>query len=254
MRGRFGTDVFTDYAMDFVERHRDRPFFLYYPMALTHDPFLPTPRSRDFREEQKHRGDKVWFADMVAYMDEAAGRIVRKIDGAGLAGNTLVLFTGDNGASPAITTRTANGPYRGGKGSTIAAGTHVPLIARWQGAPGQRAVCSDLVDFTDFFPTLAEAAGAHIPDDHPRDGRSFLPPITGRKGSPREWIFCDYNPRWGRFQPARWAMDERWKLYGDGRFYDLQNDPREQQPLTALTPEMRQASAKLASALSAMKT
>jgi arylsulfatase A-like enzyme len=189
---------------------------------------------------------------MVAYMDEAAGRIVHRIDAAGLAANTLVLFTGDNGTSPAITTQTKSGPYRGGKGSTVEAGTHVPLLARWQGVSLQGAVCEDLIDFTDFFPALAEAAGAPIPVNHPRDGRSFLPRLRGQKGDPRDWIFCDYNPRWGKFPPARWAMDKRCKLYGDGRFYDIQNDPGEQRPLQELTAEMRQAKKKLESVLSSM--
>jgi hypothetical protein len=92
-----------------------------------------------------------------------------------------------------------------------------------------------------------------MPAGHPRDGRSFLPQIRGQKGSPREWIFCDYNPRWGKFQPARWVMDERWKLYGDGRFYDVQNDARERQPLTELTADMQRAKAAFASVLSRMK-
>ncbi len=253
MKGKFGPDVFASYAGDFIERHRDRPFLLYYPMALTHGPFVPTPRSNNAGSKPAARSDPAWFADMVAYMDELAGRLVAKLDRTGIAGNTLVIFTGDNGTHHSITTRTANGPYRGGKGRTVRAGTHVPLIARWQGTSPRNAVCEDLIDFTDFLPTLAEAAGTDFPPDHPRDGRTFLPQLRGAKANPRDWIFCDYNPRQGKAQPARWVMNKRWKLYGDGRFYDLRNDPGEQRPITQFTVGMAQARTEFLSVLSRMQ-
>lgn len=253
IKGKFGPEVFTSYAEKFIERHRDRPFFLYYPMALTHDPFISTPRSKGSSAETAHGSDPVWFGDMVAYMDEVSGRIVAKIDQLGLAGNTLVIFTGDNGTHPSITTQTRSGPYRGGKGSTARAGTHVPLIARWQGTSPKGAICEDLIDFTDFLPTLGDLAGTSLPDDHPRDGRSFRPQLRGAKGDPRKWIFCDYNPKWGKFQPARWVMNKRWKLYGDGRFYDWRSDPGEQQPLVSLTAEMAQARTEFQAVLSRLR-
>jgi arylsulfatase A len=92
-------------------------------------------------------------------------------------------------------------------------------------------VCNDLVDFTDFFPTLAEAGRAAPPDGAALDGRSLLPQLRGERGDPREWIFCDYNPRWGNRPPARWAMNHRYKLYADQRAFDLQKDPAEKTPL-----------------------
>jgi len=249
--GKYGPDIFADFARNFIDRHRAQPFFLYYPMALTHDPFVPTPWSGSgLPAGQKQRNDPKWFADMVAYMDESAGRVIAKVDELGLGPDTLILFTGDNGTSPAITTATRGGPYRGGKGGATQAGTHVPLLARWAGRSPKGSVCNDLIDFTDFMPSLAEATGARIPGNHPRDGRGFLARVQGKPGSPREWIFCHYDPRWGKHPPARWAMDHRWKLYGDQRFFDLQADPLETKPpLTGLTPEMRQAQKKLAAVL-----
>lgn len=229
-KGAFGSDIFAGYAETFIERHRNRPFFLYYPMNLTHDPFVPTPHSKGATEAQRAASDPIWFADMVAYMDHLVGRIAASVERHGIADNTLILFTGDNGTHPSITTETRSGPYRGGKGGTTAAGTHVPLIASWKGVAPRGAVCRDLVDFTDFFPTLSQAAGVPMPEGHPRDGRSFLPQVRGEEGNPRDHIFCHYAPRWGRFPPARWAMDRRWKLYEDGRFFDLDRDPLEQGP------------------------
>lgn len=250
--GKYGPDLFADFAIRFIERHRERPFFFYYPMALTHDPFVPTPFSKGVTEEQKHKADPRWFGDMVAYADHVVGRIVDKIDAAGLGRDTLILFTGDNGTGRGITTPTENGPYRGGKGTTTLAGTHVPLLARWAGTTPKGRVCDDLIDFTDFFPTIAEAVRSPMPSDHPKDGRSFLAQIEGRPGNPREWIFCHYDPRWGKAQPARWVMNRRWKLYADGRFIDLLNDPREQSPLADLTPEMKAAASKFSAVLAKM--
>jgi arylsulfatase A len=251
--GKYGPDIFSSYAEKFVERHRDRPFFLYYPMTLTHDPFVPTPRSKGFSKEQEQRSDRAWFGDMVAYMDEIAGRIVTAIDRAGIGGDTIVLFTGDNGTHPSVTTRTHEGPYPGAKGQTTQGGTHVPLIARWRGRSRPGAVCGDLIDFTDFFPTLAQLAGAKMPAGHPKDGRSFLPQIAGERGNPRDWIFCHYDPRWGKFSPARWVMDKRWKLYGNGRFYDLEKDPWERHPVSDLTAEMTRTRANFEAVLSRMR-
>ena len=253
-RGKYGPDLFTEFALGFIERNRDRPFLLYYPMVLTHDPFVPTPRSRDFTPEQKHKSDPRGFSDMVSYMDELVGRIVDKIDSAELGQHTLILFTADNGTAKSITTQTRQGPYHGGKGSTTLAGTHVPLIARWTGIAKGGRVCEDLIDFTDFFPTIAEAAGCSMPVGHPNDGRSFLRQIQGKRGGSREWIFCHYDPRWGGIKPARWVMDTRYKLYDDGRFFDLRSDPNEERPLASLTGEMKVTLRKFRAVLQRMTT
>jgi len=253
MAGRYGPDVFSEFAMKFMESNRERPFFLYYPMALTHDQFLPTPRSNTVSESERTRPSEKWFADDVAYLDEEAGRLLRKVDELGLGRDTLILFTGDNGTSPAITTPTVKGPYKGGKGGTLLNGTHVPLITAWRGRGAEGKVNEDLIDFTDVMPTMAEATGAAMPAGHPRDGRSFLAQIEGKRGNPREWIFCHYDPRWGGRTPARWVMDKRWKLYGDGRFFDLQRDVEEKSPLTELTPEMRAVRTRFEGVLARMK-
>ncbi|MBL8230619.1 MAG: sulfatase-like hydrolase/transferase [Bryobacterales bacterium] len=252
IKGKYGPDLFAQFGEEFIERHRNRPFLLYYPMALTHDPFVPTPRSPNLpAASERHRADRKWFADMVAYMDHCAGRLLAKIEQTGLSSQTLILFTGDNGTGRGITTMTRNGPYKGGKGGSTAAGTHVPLLARWAGRSPKGAVSNDLIDFTDFLPTLAETASAGLPAGHPRDGRSFLPQVLGRKGAPRDWIFCDYNPRWGKMEPARWAMDHDWKLYGDGRFFDLRADPLEERPpMAEVTGDAARGKSKLAAALS----
>jgi arylsulfatase A-like enzyme len=242
MAGRYGPDVFCDYGLDFIERHKDQPFFVYFPMAITHDPFVPTPDSdlteKDRKNVAKIKSDVKYFADMVAYMDKMVGRIVDKLEELGLRENTLLMFTGDNGTHRSVTSPTKDGDVQGAKGKTVITGTHVPLVANQPGTVEAGVVCENLIDFTDSFPTLADATGAQIPHDFPRDGRSFLPQLKGETGEPRDWIFCHYDPRWGNWQPARFVMDKKWKLYEDGRFFNVEKDPLEQQPIQHYNDDM----------------
>lgn len=258
LKGKYGPDVFCDHICDYLERHKSKnsnPFLLYYPMALTHGPFVPTPDSKDWN--RKVKSNTKYFADMVAYMDKIIGRIARKLDELGLRENTLILFTGDNGSPGRMPSKMQDGRViKGGKGQTTDAGTHVALIANWKGATPAGKVCKDLVDFSDFLPTLAEAAGAPLPNGVTIDGRSFLPQLKGKKGNPRQWIFCHYNPRPERTKLVRFARDKRWKLYatGDnkraGNLYDITADPLEQNPLdpTQAGPEAATAKKRLQSA------
>jgi len=234
LEGGYGEDVFAEYLSSFIERNSARPFFIYYPMVLTHGPFNPTPLSPEWKSGNRLRSDPRFFPDMVEYMDVVIGRLVRKLDELKLRERTLVLFFSDNGSPREIRSRLGDRVVQGGKGLTTDAGTRVPLIANWSAVtPGGRVV-DDLVDSSDFFPTLAEAAGAK-PGPGIIDGRSFLPQLRGEKGNPREWVFFHYDPRpgWDKAQYTlhRFARDQRFKLYSDGRLFDVLNDVLEQQPL-----------------------
>ena len=238
-RGDYGPDVISGFLTDFIERHQERPFFCYYPMLLPHDPFEATPRSAPGIE-----GQAELFADMVAYLDEIVGRIVATLDRTGVRDDTLILFTSDNGTSPKITSSTTDGEVKGGKYTMTDAGTHVPLIANWRGTSPRGAVCDDLVDFSDFLPTLAEAAGAGLPTDRAIDGRSFLPQIRGQAGTPREWVFSHYPRRRDDPEKTRaYVRDKRWKLYDNGKLFDLVADPLEKSPLRANRREPVEAKA-----------
>ena len=115
------------------------------------------------------------------------------------------------------------------------AGTHVPLIAYWKGVTPRGAMSSDLIDFSDFMPTLAEAVGARIPERLAMDGRSFLPQLRGEQGAPREWVFCHYDPQvpYADFSEhaGRFARDQRYKLYSDGRLFDVTADRLEERDI-----------------------
>jgi arylsulfatase A len=242
LKGKYGPDVFTDYAIDFIERQKGRPFLLYFPMALTHDPFVPTPDSPQW-PQARDKANKKYFADMVTYMDKLVGRIVGKLDDLGLRENTLVLFTGDNGTHRSVESRLGDKTVRGAKGRTTDAGTHVPLVANWPGTMPAGRACDDLIDFTDFLPTLAEAAGARIPRRLHLDGRSFLPQLHGQDGNPRQWVFCHYFRDAG--DPVQcYVRDRRWKLYTNGNLYDIPVDPLEEYPIAFGAGDMEAAAAR----------
>ncbi|MCA9176484.1 MAG: sulfatase-like hydrolase/transferase [Planctomycetales bacterium] len=259
LKGKFGPDVWVDFIKDYVTRHKDgsQPFFVYYPMALPHWPFVPTPRSRNWQDPKlRHAEDYGYFQDMVESMDECVGRIVDHIDALKLQRETLILFFSDNGTHLKVTTQTQSGPVQGGKGLTTDAGTHVPLIARWTGRIDAGLVCSELVDSTDFLPTVCDAAQRPVSVDAKLDGRSFLAALLGKPYEPRPWVFCHFDPRPGwdkdRFRLQRFARDRRHKLYDDGRLFDVAADPLEQSPLGASSePGTRQ---RLQAVLEAMKS
>lgn len=240
-RDRYGPDIFADYLGDFMEENRDRPFFAYFPMALVHDPFVPTPDTigdapRDQEANKQPRGKdagpkkKANFVAMVEYMDKIVGRLIGRIDELGLTKNTLVIFTSDNGTHPSIVSRWNGRDIRGDKAGLTDAGTRVPLVVSWPGTVVKGVVLDDLVDFTDFYPTLAEATGAKIGEDEILDGRSFFPRLLGRPGNPREWILNYYQPYWNK-EPGLWVRDRTYKLYADGRFHRVPGDLEEKNPL-----------------------
>ena len=183
---------------------------------------------------------------MVAYLDKTVGRLVAHLEKEGLRDNTLILFTGDNGTGKGVRSRLDGREVEGGKGTTTTLGTHVAADRQLAGQGKAGAVCEDLIDFTDVLPTLAEAAGAELPAGVTLDGRSFLPQVRGEAGSPRETIFCHYEPRHGNnTTKTRYAQDKRWKLYQDGRLYDLVTDELEKAPVKTPSPEADAARKKL---------
>ena len=256
--GRYGPDVFCDHLCAFASKNKDRPFFLYWPEVLTHAPYEPTPDSDREKPAGKGRAARKGadaaknFPDMVTYLDKVVGRLVAHLEKEGLKENTLIVFTGDNGTGKEITSVLDGREVRGGKGNTTTLGTHVPLIVHWPARAKAGRVCDDLIDFTDVLPTLADAAGAGRPKGVTLDGRSFLPQIRGETGNPRDSIFCHYEPRHGNNQrKARYAQDKRWKLYQDGRLYDVTADLEETSPVKpgAEFPEAASARTKLQAVL-----
>jgi arylsulfatase A len=251
--GEYGPDLINDFVLDFITRHREGPFFLYYSMMLTHGPFQPTPDSPDWNPQV--RGERVkdakHFADMVTYADKLVGRVEAKLEELGIRENTLVIFLGDNGTGAGITSRFEGRDIRGGKGQTIKRGMHVPLIVNWPGHVTAGSENDDLVASTDFLPTICEAAGAELPATMPTDGQSFYAQLLGQTGSPRETLYCWYARDGGKRNVHEFAMTKQHKLYRDGRFFDVAADPDEKAPRKTadLTGEAAEAASKLSSVL-----
>lgn len=232
-KGKYGPDIWADYICDYVSQKHEKPFFLYYPMALPHNPFSPTPDSTEWKDPKRRFDEEnKFYGDMVEYTDKILGRIVSAIDNAGIAENTLLIFYSDNGTNQKIETQTKWGVSQGGKGLPIDAGVHVPLYVRWKGKIVAGSVNDNLVDSTDFLPTILEAAGRPVPDRDDLDGISFYRQLIGQRGTERPWVFYHYDPRPGwdkhKFTLHRFIQDRKYKLYDNGILIDVENDPLEQ--------------------------
>jgi len=233
----YGPQVFADFACDFIEKNAgsEKPFFIYYPMVLVHDPFVPTPDSPEWANpERRYEKDTAYFADMMAYTDKIVGQIKKVLKENDEWDNTLFIFTADNGTHPAIISSTTYGKVKGAKGQSINRGNRVPMIVSWPEKIKSKLTTGALLSFNDFLPTFCEAAG--IPNENFKtDGVSFVPVLTGEQEKLNEEIFIHYTPRWGRWEHNRWVMDGEYKLYRDGRFYNTLEDAFEKQPLQTLT-------------------
>ena len=228
----YGPDIFSDYVLDFVERKKDEPFFVYYPMVLVHFPFVPTPDSKDWENpDMRYKNDTTYFKDMVAYCDKMVGRLTNKLKELDLYDNTIIMFCGDNGTMRGIDSWTDHGLIKGGKGRTTDAGTHVPLIVSWPEKVKKHKEFDGLVEFSDFLPTLAELVNR---DEAKTDGVSFLPLLNGEKFKGRETAVVHYNPMWAPVVQKfanQFVRTVDYKLYADGKFYNLKKDILEKEPL-----------------------
>jgi arylsulfatase A len=239
--GEFAPDLMVDFILDFIERKAEQPFLVYYPMILTHCPFVPTPHSKDWDPTSAgsptHKGDKAYFGDMVEYVDHLVGKIEAELERHGLLENTYLIFTGDNGTDRTVVSILKGEPFPGRKGTLTNGGTHVPLIVSRPGKVPAK-VHNDLIDFSDFLPTFCEIANGST-DGLTLDGNSFLPQLHGETGNPREFVYCWYNRDMEPGKTQVTARNQRYKLYKGGKFYDVPNDLQEKQPLVtdSLTPK-----------------
>ncbi|MCZ6674755.1 MAG: sulfatase-like hydrolase/transferase [Verrucomicrobia bacterium] len=232
----FGPDIYSDFVLDFIEENKDEEFFVYYPMALTHAPFVPTPHSKDFSIKDKFSSDKKYFGEMVRYTGYIIERIINKLEETGIAEDTLVIFTTDNGTGRGVVSWMGDRLVTGGKAFPVDAGTHVPMIAYWKGTIEPGTICNDLIEHSDFLPTLAEIGQSKLPSDRVIDGRSFLPQLKGERGNPRDAVVVHYDKDPDsdkpKFRRVRFAFDGTYKLYLDGRMIEVAKDYLEQSPIT----------------------
>jgi uncharacterized sulfatase len=236
--GGYLADYWTDESLKVIEANRNRPFFLYLAHWGVHSPLQATRADYDAVGDIGPHRLRV-YAAMIRALDRSVGRIMDKLKAQGLADNTLVVISSDNGAPGYIGLDHLNAPYRGGKGSFFEGGIRVPMFARWPAkiAAGQRIALP--VGQVDLMPTFAAAAAAPLPQGVAIDGRSLLPALTG-KGTP---LRSDTPLFWssGYYKAVRAG---NWKLQINAKqnkawLYNLAADPTEKTNLAASQPAKR---------------
>jgi arylsulfatase A-like enzyme len=226
------TETFTSEAVRFIDRHKDEPFFLYFAHTAPHIPLAPSER---FHGKSGH-GE---YGDVVAEIDWSAGQIVEALRRNGIDGNTLVVFTSDNGPWY----QGSAGNLRGRKGSTYEGGVRAPFIARFPGRIPAGTTSSALCSMMDLLPTLAGLAGSAIAGEAV-DGVDIWPVLTEQKPyiDREALLFFDNNHiqcvRWGpwklhlaRYNSFAWTLDPpggRFNLrLSQPELYHIDNDPGE---------------------------
>lgn len=212
----YGPDLTHAFLVDFMKRHRDRPFFVYYSSVLTHGPFVRTPDSKD---------DSNVVVDMMSYLDKQMGQLVAELEKLQLHEKTIILFTSDNGPQGNPLGQIRGRPMLGAKGDTTEGGVREPLIVYGPGRVPAGKVCRDLTDFSDFFPTVLELTGTKPPEGLQLDGYSIAPQILGKPGRARPWVYAQVGTDY-------FIADHRYKLYGNGKFVDISDSPCAETPAT----------------------
>ncbi len=241
-------ELFEEEALKFVRKNKDQPFFLYLPFTIPHLALQATENSlaeyRGVFEETPYKGKayrhhatpRAALAAMITRMDRTVGKLMELLEELGIDKNTLVLFTSDNGpAEPgfggvdSVFFRSAS-IFRGFKGSAFEGGLRVPMIAKWTGMISAGKTVDMPTAHQDFFPTLAELAGAKIPGKI--DGLSLVPTLLGEgKQKTREYLYFEF-PGYGGQQAVRLG---NWKALRQGmqkgnlelQLFDLEKDPGE---------------------------
>ena len=201
----YGPDMHHDFVVDFMRRNREKPFCVYYTMCLTHAPHMPTPDTLT-PEMDRFKHSPANYKGCVEYADKLVGKLVAALDELGLRENTIVFFTGDNGTGGE------------GKGEPTELGARVPMIVNSPGLVKQRGATMELTDFSDIMPTLAELAGAALPQDRPIDGKSLAPFLLGKSDTTRDWIHSFIGDA-RILRTQRWLLEDNTPLHY-GRLYD----------------------------------
>jgi arylsulfatase A len=195
------TRRYTERAVRFIERHRDRPFFLYVPHSMPH---VPIHASAPF----DGRTGQGLYGDVIAELDWSVGEILRAIARQGLDQRTLVVFTSDNGPWMSYGNHAGSaGPFRESKGTAFEGGVRVPFLARWPGRIPAGRVSTGPAMTIDLLPTVAGLAGAALPE-RPIDGRDIWPLLGGAPGarSPHDALFFYWGEELHAVRSGRWKL------------------------------------------------
>lgn len=196
------TTQYTQRAVSFIERHKDKPFFLYVPHTMPHVPLFVS-------DKFKGKTARGLFGDVIEEIDWSVGQVLATLKRLKLDDNTLVIFTSDNGPWLSYGNHAGSAkPLREGKGTEMEGGVRVPFIARWPGKIRAGTVSREPVMTIDLLPTLAKLVGAEVPKDRIIDGRDIWPILSGKKAkSPHDALYF----YWGRELQA--VRSGKWKLH-----------------------------------------
>ncbi|MCL2647970.1 MAG: sulfatase-like hydrolase/transferase [Phycisphaerales bacterium] len=211
--GRYLTDVLTDAAVDFIDRHAGKPFFLDVAYNAPHEPLeVPEEEVAPYREANSFHENVCKVYAMVTRMDKGIARILETLERNGIADNTIVCFTSDNGPAMYDNMDRFTCNYRGGKGNVYEAGIRVPMLLRWPDGLPRNKHFDALAHYCDWLPTLLAAAGGTPRTELPIDGNNLLPALQGKEN----WLCPKRFWQWNRYRPvieSNAAMrDGPWKL------------------------------------------
>lgn len=226
------TDAFAREAVSFIERHRDQPFFLYVPFNAVHRPIEATDEYLDRFADVEGEEQRTYYA-MVSALDDAVGDILQALEDEGLADDTLVVFTNDNGGLNLE--QADNQPLRLGKLFLFEGGVRVPMAIRWPGVTTAGQLHEDAASMLDLFPTFLGAAGVEPPDGLELDGVGLLPYLRGDIAGPtHDFLYWRNGPNLA-------VLKDNWKLIQAGDhvwLFDLETEIGETTNLAEEHPEI----------------
>lgn len=229
---RYLTEEITTQAIDFIDRNRDKPFFLHLAYSAPHTPLQTTKKYYDRFPHIANPRDRI-YAAMVSALDDGVGAVLDHLDRAGLGENTIVIFMSDNGCAAYIPGLCNAQTLSGGKLTMLEGGVRVPFMMRWPRRIRPQTVHNAPISSLDVFPTIVAAAGLKSPP-RPYDGKDLMAQLSDRAVWSR-------GPIYWRSTPIRAVRDGDWKYLetydGERLLYDLKADPRETVNLASVEPE-----------------
>lgn len=255
-RSAYSPELFANRASTFIQANAQRPFFLYFATTIPHWSDYPkqSPRSQDVPVDEYANED--WpqveknYASMVTLLDKQVGQLLDQVRNLGIARQTLVIFTSDNGPSAERLHQPdffkSGGPFRGVKREMYEGAIRIPMLAQWTETIQPGSVSEEICAFWDFLPTAAELAG--LPAPQKTDGISLAPVFAGKPRKQHDYLYWDYGQ--GRDKYSQAVRKGKWKAIRNGsgnpiELYDLTRDPGETTDLSAEHPDVVSEMAKL---------
>ena len=229
------TDYWTDESIKFIRANRHQPFFLYLAHWAPHTPLQATREDYEAVGDIKPHRLRV-YAAMIRAVDRSVARITEALEAEGLADNTIVIFTSDNGGAGYIGLPDVNAPYRGWKLTAFEGGIRAPLFIKWPQRIPKGAVRETPAAHIDILPTIASAAGASTPEDVEIDGIDLLPLATGQAEDAQERTLYWHSGYYRIVRHGDWKLQVS-ELPNKQWLFNLAEDPTEQRNLAEERPD-----------------